>query len=118
MSEALPGAGALAAGGDDGGGLGEAVEEGGGELLVAAEDLGPLAKGEVGGNDDGAALMANRVAQAVSEGVPAGSFRYAHALSATSSEPGFLHSPGEGHAAASTSAYASPEYAGVPGATH
>src|SRR5512138_699949 len=36
----------------------EPVEQRGGELLVAAEDFDPLAEGQVGGDDDAAALVA------------------------------------------------------------
>src|SRR5690606_4537458 len=51
---------ALAPGRDDGGAVGEAIDERGGELLVSGEDLGPLAEGEIGRDDDGAALVARR----------------------------------------------------------
>ncbi len=47
----------------------EAVEQGCGQLL-AAEDLHPLAEGEVGGDDRGASLVA--VAQQVEEQLAAG----------------------------------------------
>ena len=49
---------ALSFGGDDGGVMRESIEQGGGELLVAAEDLDPLGEGEVGGDDDAAPFVA------------------------------------------------------------
>ena len=36
----------------------ESIENGGGEGGVVIEDLGPIFEGTVGGNDDGAALIA------------------------------------------------------------
>ena len=38
--------------------MGEAIEERNGELLVTAEDLGPLAEGEVAGDGDRLLLVA------------------------------------------------------------
>ena len=49
---------AAAAGADDGGAVGEAIEEGRGQLLVAGEDLRPLAEGEIARHEDGAPLVA------------------------------------------------------------
>src|SRR5690606_10517213 len=45
-------------GGDDGGAVRESVEERGGELLVVAEHLGPLAESEVGGDQCGSPFVA------------------------------------------------------------
>src|SRR6202011_3113700 len=48
---------ALALGGDDGGVLGQAVEQRRGELLVSAENARPLAEGEIGGDEHAAASV-------------------------------------------------------------
>ncbi len=49
---------ALSLGGDDGGVVGESIEQSGGELLVAAEDFDPFSECEVGGDDDASTLIA------------------------------------------------------------
>src|SRR5688572_8611465 len=53
-----PKAEAAAARTDDGGAVGQAIEQCGRELFVAAEDLRPLAEGEIARDQDGAALVA------------------------------------------------------------
>ena len=54
--------------------MGEAIEEGGGELLVAGEDVDPFCKREIGRRDRGAALIA--VGDQIEEQLAAGAVEW------------------------------------------
>jgi hypothetical protein len=70
---------ALALGRDDGGVVSEPIEQGGGELLVAAEELDPFGEGEIGGDDDLYKALRSRAPAEVENMTMAGVFALANA---------------------------------------